>query len=575
MDDDKTVIIFSQDQTTDTPPADNRVLAITVGGAFSEQIALFESDTSIHIGRGQNNHLVIPDPAISRHHLEIRRQNNHWYLYDLNSANGSFIDNKAIESGETLSLPCTIQFGNSSSFVQLQVTDNKQINPDRIDDDDLTQIMPTHSHYSTPDHVDHTETEVMKIKPLPSQSKPQNRNIPVKNRGDKINLSERDVEEKFFSQQGADDAGEYTQLVRGAIQAHKNKKTKPYKISLILLSILFFISVGLIIYQQTALSNAKALALDMFYDIKEIEINLAQTELKLQETLQKQQAIEQNIEQQQQRTMAETLQKEAQQKRQKLQAMQKKYLAYLNELNTLKLDKIFPSLHSSDYEKELIVQVARKFGESELELPPKFIAEVHQYIKYWQTSSRLPKAMQRLHRNKDAATILNALKKQNLAAQFLYLVLQESNFNHKAIGPATRHGIAKGAWQFLPGTGQDFGLTAGVLAESREYDAQDERFNMQKASRAGAKYLKHIYSTEAQASGLLVMAGYNYGHNRVKRLIKKMPNNPRERNFWKFIQKYTIPKETHDYVFYIFAAAVIGEDPRYFGFDFISPTRTR
>jgi membrane-bound lytic murein transglycosylase D len=39
----------------------------------------------------------------------------------------------------------------------------------------------------------------------------------------------------------------------------------------------------------------------------------------------------------------------------------------------------------------------------------------------------------------------------------------------------------------------------------------------------------------------------------------------------KFIQKYQIPKETYDYVFYIFSAAVIGEDPAYFGFKFKSP----
>ncbi len=104
-----------------------------------------------------------------------------------------------------------------------------------------------------------------------------------------------------------------------------------------------------------------------------------------------------------------------------------------------------------------------------------------------------------------------------------------------------------------------------------EFDAIDERFNFKMASRAGAKYLKHIYSTEAQASGLLVLAGYNYGHNRVKGMIRKMPKNPRERNFWKFIKKYEIPQETYDYVFYIFAAAVIGEDPKYFGFEFNSP----
>ncbi len=120
-------------------------------------------------------------------------------------------------------------------------------------------------------------------------------------------------------------------------------------------------------------------------------------------------------------------------------------------------------------------------------------------------------------------------------------------------------------------TAQDYGLRSGPLANSREYDSQDERFNFIKATQAGIKHLKHIYSTEAQASGLLVMASYNYGHTRVRNMINKMQETPRERNFWKFIQQNNLPKETYDYVFYIFSAAVIGEDPKYFGFNFKPP----
>ena len=568
MDDDKTVIMSSHAPSMEDVPAakENNVLTITVGGAFSTQIPILKINQSINIGRAQNNDIIIPDTAISRNHLEIRKHNQHWYLYDLHSANGSFIDDRAIEMGEILSLPCTIKFGNSSSFLYIEASNESSHT--EIVNEDVTQIMRSPIHYAGQQHSDNASMDTATIGQFATQANNQD-SITVSQNIEaevKVPLSKQEVEEKFFSKSGADNAGEYTQLVRGAIQANKQKKTKRYKIGIALLSVLFFISVALVIYQQTILSNAKALALDMFYDIKEIEINLAKTELKLQT------AIQENIQQGQQLAAAEALREEAKQKRQKLQAMQKKYLAYLDELNTLKFKKIFPTSHSSGYEKQLIVTVARKFGESELELPKGFVDEVHQYIKYWQKSSRLSKAMQRLRQNKYSADILGALKKQNLPPQFLYLVLQESNFNSKAIGPTTRHGIAKGAWQFLPGTGQDFGLSTGTLADSREYDAKDERFNMQKASLAGAKYLKHIYTTEAQASGLLVMAGYNYGHNRVKGLIKKMPNNPRERNFWKFIQTYTIPKETHDYVFYIFAAAVIGENPQYFGFEFTSPT---
>ncbi len=118
-----------------------------------------------------------------------------------------------------------------------------------------------------------------------------------------------------------------------------------------------------------------------------------------------------------------------------------------------------------------------------------------------------------------------------------------------------------------------YGLTVGRLADQNSYDPGDDRFNLPKATSAAALYIKDIYNTDAQASGLLVMASYNWGEYRIIDLIRRMPENPRERNFWKLLEKYRdkIPDETYNYVFYIFSAAVIGENPRLFGFDFDNP----
>jgi hypothetical protein len=67
------------------------------------------------------------------------------------------------------------------------------------------------------------------------------------------------------------------------------------------------------------------------------------------------------------------------------------------------------------------------------------------------------------------------------------------------------------------------------------------------------------------------MASYNWGEHRIIERIREMPENPRERNFWQLLKNHQIPRETYDYVYYIFAAAVIGENPRLFGFDFDNP----
>ena len=56
-------------------------------------------------------------------------------------------------------------------------------------------------------------------------------------------------------------------------------------------------------------------------------------------------------------------------------------------------------------------------------------------------------------------------------------------------------------------------------------------------------------------------------------MLRSMPANPSERNFWKVLEQHRdqVPKETYDYVLSIVSAAVIGENPRLFGFDFDSP----
>lgn len=224
-------------------------------------------------------------------------------------------------------------------------------------------------------------------------------------------------------------------------------------------------------------------------------------------------------------------------------------------------------------EDRLILKVARTFGECELLMPPDFMQEVHRYIKKWQATNRLQQSIRKAQDNGYPEIITTMMRLYDLPSQFFYLALQESNFDIHAVGPETNYGIAKGMWQLIPSTAQDFGLKTGPLAKVKRSDPQDERQNFLKSTRAAAQYLRLIYDTDAQASGLLVVASYNWGQNRVNRLIREMPHNPKDRNFWNFLNTYRgkIPQETYDYVFYIFSAAVIGEDPPLFGFDLNNP----
>ena len=224
-------------------------------------------------------------------------------------------------------------------------------------------------------------------------------------------------------------------------------------------------------------------------------------------------------------------------------------------------------------EVRLIYRVAHRFGESEVNIPKEFVDEVRRYIKLWKTTPRLREAMERAQQNGYGQRIAQILLEHDLPPEFFYLALQESDLNVESVGPRTRFGIAKGMWQFIPGTARDYGLKTGPLVGVGRKDPLDDRHDFEKSTRAAAKYLRRIYMTDAQASGLLVIASYNWGQTKVLRLIRSMPENPRQRNFWQLLVQYRdqIPKETYDYVFSIVSAAVIGESPELFGFDFESP----
>ena len=160
------------------------------------------------------------------------------------------------------------------------------------------------------------------------------------------------------------------------------------------------------------------------------------------------------------------------------------------------------------------------------------------YIRKWQSTGRFARAVklaqEKGYINRIAAEFIG----HNLPPHFFYLAMQESDFDPFRAGPPTSWGIAKGMWQFIPETGARYGLSAGPLVKLQRPDPQDDRSQWERATQAAARYIKDIYSTDAQASGLLVMASYNWGERRIIDLLRRMPANPRERNFWKLLEKH-------------------------------------
>ena len=48
------------------------------------------------MGRGKDNVLVLTDPGVSTHHFEIRPHDKAFVLFDLNSKNGTYINDQRV-----------------------------------------------------------------------------------------------------------------------------------------------------------------------------------------------------------------------------------------------------------------------------------------------------------------------------------------------------------------------------------------------------------------------------------------------------------------------------------------------
>ncbi len=221
---------------------------------------------------------------------------------------------------------------------------------------------------------------------------------------------------------------------------------------------------------------------------------------------------------------------------------------------------------------QLIYRVVHRLGESEAAVPRAFVNEVRKYIARWKAQD-LQLGLTRAAQGELGRTVSGILQQHHLPREFFYLAVQESKLDPRAIGPATRFGFPKGLWQFIPSTAQAYGLRLGPLRGDPSFDPNDERHDVARSTEAAARYLEDIFTTDAQASGLLVMASYNMGETRILPLIRSMPESPSERNFWKLIEKHRarIPDETYDYVLRVVSAAIVGTNPRLFGFDMDPP----
>ena len=160
---------------------------------------------------------------------------------------------------------------------------------------------------------------------------------------------------------------------------------------------------------------------------------------------------------------------------------------------------------------------------------------------YWQSNSLL--IIKRA--NKYFPVIEPILKEHGVPDDFKYLAVIESGLTN-AVSPAG----ARGFWQILKGTAQEYGLEVN--------DNVDERYHLEKATEAACKYLKK--SKERFGSWTMAAAAYNAGQFGMHKQLERQQ-----------VESYydvLLGEETGRYVFRILALKEILSDPAKYGFKF-------
>lgn len=82
-------------------------------GPDTERIYALESET-ITIGRDLSNDIVLPDPEVSRWHLQLNRQGSAYVVRDLGSTNGTLLNGVRLTAPRTLTVYDTLDLGTTA-----------------------------------------------------------------------------------------------------------------------------------------------------------------------------------------------------------------------------------------------------------------------------------------------------------------------------------------------------------------------------------------------------------------------------------------------------------------------------
>ncbi len=143
-------------------------------------------------------------------------------------------------------------------------------------------------------------------------------------------------------------------------------------------------------------------------------------------------------------------------------------------------------------------------------------------------STGLSSALRRLDQLRPL--LIPILEDEGIPQEIAAVVVVESGGRSNAVSPKG----ALGLWQLMPDTARRYGLVVTP--------ARDERLDVDRSTRAAARYLRDLY--QQFGSWPLALAAYNAGEQRVQRAVERA-GTP---DFIQLSSLRLLPQETRNYV---------------------------